>query len=109
GSSRFARRVQAALIASQVALTFVVLTAAGLLMKSLLTLQRTELGFDPTNVVALRISPPQARWNDFTQLASYYERVLAELRREPGVEAVALNSSAPLSGITLRFPFTVEG
>lgn len=109
GSSRFARQVQAALITGQVALTFVVLTAAGLLMKSLLTLQRTELGFDPTNVVALRISPPQARWNDFIQLATYYERVLAELRREPGVEAVALNSSAPLSGITLRFPFTVEG
>jgi putative ABC transport system permease protein len=109
GSNRFAGRIQAMLIAGQVALTFVVLAAAGLLMKSLLTLQRTHLGFDPTGVTALRISPPQSRWDDFIQLASYYERVLGELRREPGVEAVALNSSAPLSGITLRFPFTVEG
>ena len=109
GSNRLAGRIQAALIVGQVALTFVVLAAAGLLMKSLLTLQRADLGFDPTAVMALRISPPQARWDDLTQLANYYERVLAELRREPGVEAVALNSSAPLSGITLRFPFTVEG
>ncbi|MCX6955202.1 MAG: ABC transporter permease [Verrucomicrobia bacterium] len=108
-SSRFAGRMQGALIAGQVALTLVVLAGAGLLMKSLLTLQRTAPGFDPAQVLALRISPPQARWQDLRQLGDYYERVLAEVRREPGVESVSLNSSAPLSGITLRYPFSVEG
>ena len=108
-SSRFAGRVQGALIAGQVALTLVVLTGAGLLMKSLLTLQRTAPGFDPANVLTLRISPPPSRWDNFTQLGDYYERVLAEIRREPGVTGVALNSSAPLTGITLRYPFWVEG
>lgn len=108
-SSRSAGRVQGALIAGQVALTLVVLTGAGLLMKSLLTLQRAPTGFDPTHVLALRISPPQARWESLGQLGDYYERVLAEVRREPGIEGVTLNSSAPLSGITLRYPFWVEG
>jgi len=108
-SSRFAGRVQGALIAGQVALTLVVLTGAGLLMKSLLTLQRTAPGFNPAQVLTLRISPPQSRWDNFTQLGDYYERLLAEVRREPGVIGVALNSSAPLSGITLRYPFWVEG
>ncbi len=108
-SSRFAGRVQGALIAGQVGLTLVVLAGAGLLMKSLLTLQRTATGFDSAHVLALRISPPPSRWTDFRQLGDYYERVLAEVRREPGVESVALNSSAPLSGITLRYPFWVEG
>jgi predicted permease len=109
GTSRFAGRLQGALIAGQVALTLIVLTSAGLLMKSLLTLQRVHPGFDPVNIVALRVAPPQARWDDFVQLGDYYERLLTELRREPGVESAALNSSAPLSGITLRFPFSVEG
>lgn len=108
-SSRFAGRVQGVLIAGQVALTLVVLTGAGLLMKSLLTLQRTATGFNPAQVLTLRISPPQSRWDSFRQLGDYYERLLAEVRREPGVTGVALNSSTPLSGITLRYPFWVEG
>jgi len=108
-SSRFAGRAQGALITGQVALTLIVLTGAGLLMKSLLTLQHTATGFDPANVLTLRISPPQSRWDNFTQLGDYYERMLAEVRREPGVAGVALNSSSPLSGITLRYPFWVEG
>ena len=108
-SSRFAGRAQGTLIASQVALTLVVLAGAGLLMKSLLTMQRTALGFDPANVLALRISPPTSRWEDLRQLGDYYERVLSEIRREPGVESVSLNSSAPLSGISLTYPFWVEG
>ena len=108
-SSRLAATVQGWLIGGQVALTLVVLTGAGLLMKSLLTLQHTAVGFTPANVLTLRISPPQSRWNDFQQLGEYYERVLAEIRREPGVESVALNSSVPLTGITLRYPFWVEG
>jgi putative ABC transport system permease protein len=108
-SSRFAGRVQGALIAGQVALTLVVLTGAGLLMKSLLTLQHTATGFDPAQLLTLRIAPPQSRWDNFAQLGDYYERVLAEVRREPGVTSVALNCSSPLSGITLRYPFWVEG
>lgn len=108
-SSRFAGQLQGGLIAGQVALTLVVLAGAGLLMKSLLALQRTPTGFDATHVLALRISPPPSRWQDFEQLANYYDRVLAEVRREPGVESVSLNCSAPLCGITLRYPFWVEG
>ncbi len=108
-SGRFAASAQAGLIASQVALTLVVLTGAGLLMKSLLTLQHAATGFDPARVLTLRISPPQSRWDDFQQLGDYYERVLAEVRREPGVEGAALNCSTPLTGITLSYPFWAEG
>lgn len=108
-SGRFAASAQAGLISSQVALTLVVLAGAGLLMKSLLTIRHTAVGFDPVNILTLRISPPQSRWDDFIQLGDYYERLLTEVRREPGVESAALNCSTPLTGITLRYPFWVEG
>ncbi len=108
-SGRFAASAQGVLIAGQVGLTLVVLAGAGLLMKSLLNIQRTAVGFDPANMLTLRISPPQSRWDDFQQLGDYYERLLAEVRREPGVEAAALNCSTPLTGITMRYPFWVEG
>ncbi|MBI2518639.1 MAG: ABC transporter permease [Opitutae bacterium] len=105
----FATRAQSGLIIGQVALTLVVLTGAGLLMKSLLLLSRADPGFDPRHVLTLRIAPGQDKWSDFTALSLYYERVLGELRRVPGVESVSLNSSAPLTGITLRYPFWVQG
>lgn len=108
-SSSFAASAQGVLIASQVALTLVVLTGAGLLMKSLLTMQHTAVGFDPANILTLRISPPQSRWDDFQQLNAYYERLLAEVGREPGVESATFNCSTPLTGIVLRYPFWVEG
>ncbi len=109
GSTRYTGRAQNGLIAGQVALTIVVLAGATLLVRTLINLQHADLGFDPAGVVTLRISPPAARWQTFTELSAYYERVLSELRREPGVAAVALNSSTPLTGITLRYPFAVEG
>jgi hypothetical protein len=109
GTNRFAGRAQAALIAGQVALTLMVLSGAGLLAHSLLNLQRTNPGFDPTDVLTLRVAPPETRWADFVGLSAYYDRLLDEVRRLPGVEAAAFDSSAPLCGITLRYPFWVQG
>ncbi len=109
GTNRFAGRAQAALITGQVALTLMVLSGAGLLAHSLLNLQRTRPGLDSTDVLTLRVAPPETRWQDFTGLAQYYDRLLDEVRRLPGVEAAAFDSSAPLCGITLRYPFWVQG
>lgn len=109
GTSRFAGRAQAALITSQVALTLMVLSGAGLLAHSLLNLQHTHPGLDSADVLTLRVAPPETRWQDFTGLSQYYDRLLDEVRRLPGVEAAAFDSSAPLCGITLRYPFWVQG
>jgi len=109
GTHRFASRAQGILIAGQIALTLMVLSGAGLLARSLLNLQHTHPGFDPADVLTLRVAPPETRWQDFVGLAAYYDRLLDEVRRLPGVEAAAFDSSAPLCGITLRYPFWVQG
>lgn len=109
GTSSFAGRAQAGLIAGQVALTLIVLSGAALLMTSLLNLQRTAPGFDPRQVLAVRLSPPPTKWETMLELAAYYERAIDQVRRVPGVESVAVDSSAPLCGISLRYPFWVQG
>ncbi len=106
---RFTGRLQAGLVAAQIALTLVVLSGAALLVQSLLRLQRTAPGFVAAGVSAIRIAPGQERWSRPVELAQYYDRLLAELARTPGVTAAALDSSAPLCGITLRYPFWVQG
>ncbi|WP_415910344.1 ABC transporter permease [Oleiharenicola sp. Vm1] len=109
GTSRFAARAQAGLIAGQVALTLVVLSGAALLVKSLLNLQRTPAGFDARDVLTVRLAPPPTKWETLTELAAYYDRALDEVRRVPGVQSAGISSSAPLCGITLRYPFWVQG
>ena len=109
GTSRFSARAQSGLIVGQVALTLMVLSGATLLVQSLLNLQRTNPGFTVTDVLAVRIALPQSRWSNFQQLSDNYDRLAEEVRHVPGVEAVAFDSSAPLCGITLRYPFWVQG
>ena len=108
GGSRFTARAQSALVVGQVALTLVVLSSATLLTRRLLDLERTPAGFDPRDVLAVRLAPPPTRWETPVELAAYYDRALAEVLRLPGVTAAAINSSAPLCGISLRYPLTVE-
>ncbi len=105
----FAARARSALIVGQVALTLVVLSTAAVLVRGLLDLQRTDPGFDPRDVLTVRLAPPPAKWETMPELAAYYERVLDEVGRVPGVESAAVDSSAPLSGLSLRYPFWVEG
>ncbi len=105
----FSGRLQRALVAAQVALSFVVLAASLLLMKSLLALENVNPGFAANNVLILRLSPPVSRYETNLELAQYYERLLAELETVPGVGSAAVNASAPLCGITLQYPFWVQG
>lgn len=108
-SGAFAGRVQGALVAGQIALSFIVLVASLLLMKSLVKLQNVDPGFDVRNILTLQLAPPTERYETNLELAQYYERLIDEASAVPGVNAAAVNASAPLSGITLQYPFWVEG
>jgi predicted permease len=104
-----AARLQRLLVIGQVALSFVVLVASFLLMKSLVALQGVNPGFDPRHVLTLRLAPPVNRYETNLELAQYYERLINEVSAVPGVESAAVNASAPLCGITLQYPFWIEG
>ncbi len=108
-TSGFAARAQSLLIVGQIALTLLILSGATLLMRSLLNLQQTDPGFEPRGVLTVRLAPPPAKWDTLLELAAYYERALDEVRRVPGVASAAVDSSAPLCGISLRYPFWVQG
>ena len=107
-----ANRGQAVLAVAQVTLALVLLTNAGLLLRSFVALVTIDLGFDPTNVVIARVqSPanPAFRGGQFgpdelvamgTATWRSAETILAGLERIanlPGVDAVAVSTSAPLN------------
>jgi len=83
------------LVVSEVALAIVLLAGAGLVMRSFARLNAVDLGFRAENVLTVRLSP-SVRQLPFDQVASFYDRLLAEVSAMPGVRAVAITQCLPL-------------
>jgi putative ABC transport system permease protein len=88
---------QRALVATQVALAIILLTGAGLLIRSFARLQEVSPGFDPANVLTFRMS---ASWAEAaTAVVGRQARTVARLEAIPGVEAAAISQTMP-AGVT---------
>ena len=86
----------ASLVIVEIALTVVLLTSGGLLVRSLSALIERDLGFDATNIVTLDVSLATPKYfSDLPGVTSYWDRLIAELGQVPGVEAVAVGTGIP--------------
>jgi putative ABC transport system permease protein len=92
------RARQGALAVAQVAMAVMVLVAAGLVTRTLLALQSSDLGFRPERLVTARIDPPWSRYHALRQTAPFYRRLVDELQRTPGLDAATLVDPLPFSG-----------
>jgi putative ABC transport system permease protein len=102
------RRARGVLVVTEIAVTLVLLVGAGLLVKSFARLQRTELGFEPRNLLTLVVGAPTQLYGQNEQRADYFRRMQSRLAALPGVRGVALSSSLPLDWV-LNFSYGVEG
>ena len=96
-AGRRSDRMRNLLVAAQTALTVILLTGAGLLVRSLDRLQRVELGFDPQNVLLAEIGVAGKAYDD-VGAARFFETLFERLRATPGVRAVGAGTSVPLRG-----------
>ena len=96
-ASRGARHVRRGLVIAQVALAFILLIGAGLLLASFRQLLGVDPGFRAEHVITGRISPLEAQYPDDPALRSYTSRALANIRRLPGIEAAGVSSFLPFS------------
>ena len=94
-AGRGARRTRRGLVVAQVALAFVLLIAAGLLLASFRQLLGVDPGFTADRVVTGRVSPLETRYPDDAALRSYVSRALERVRALPGVERVGVSSFLP--------------
>jgi predicted permease len=84
------------LVATQIAVTAVLVVTAGLLGRSLLAMQRTDVGFRSEGIALVSTDPAMVRYDD-ARSRQLYDRALERIRAVPGVQAAALASRAPLS------------
>jgi putative ABC transport system permease protein len=102
------RRLRGFLVVSEVALAFVLLIGAGLLIRSFARLTEVDPGLDPRGVLTMGIQLPFAKYRDGRSVA-FFQQTLERVRALPGVEAAATVSSLPLSGAHASGGFDIEG
>jgi predicted permease len=117
GSSKHQLRFSRFLVASEIALSLVLLIGAGLLFRSFWQLLEVRPGFDPHHVTTAKIwlATPNDPQNDpyFTieKRAAFHQEILRRISALPGVEQAAIGSppSAPMDGKPRQSPFLIEG
>jgi putative ABC transport system permease protein len=93
-----ARRLRSALIVVEVALAFVLLANAGLLLRSFANMRRADVGFDSTNVITAELPVAEQRFTSAAQMSAFKRQVIAAVRAIPGVRDVAFTDGMPIEG-----------
>jgi predicted permease len=91
-------RMRNALVVFEVALSLVLLSGAGLLMRSFVKLQQVDLGFNPENILFARLPFPKGQYATAAEKQRFYERLLSRLRALPGVVAATEATTLPPYG-----------
>jgi putative ABC transport system permease protein len=97
------------LVSAEVALALVLLVAAGLLGRTLLSLRQAHLGFEPAGVVALSVSLQGSGSADPASQGAFFETTLRRVVSLPGVTAAGAINHLPLAGDLWTFRYLVEG
>lgn len=107
--SRATLGAQRTLIAGEVALAFLLLTGAGLLIQSFIAMRTTDLGYNPHNVLTNFLALPAAADSTRTVGAGVYARIRGRVTALPGVRAVATASRLPMFGVSMSMDVHPEG
>ena len=117
GSSKRQMRVSSALVASEVALSLILLVGAGLFLRSFWQILQVRSGFNSHNVVTAQIwlsfpnDPSQNRYLTVPKRAAFMREVLRRVSALPGVEEASIGGggSLPLARSRNQISFTIEG
>ncbi|HEV7506266.1 MAG TPA: ABC transporter permease [Thermoanaerobaculia bacterium] len=103
------RRARSFLVIAEVSLALVLLSAAGLLLKSLLVLRSTAPGFATENLLTVDFSLPKTKYGNATERSSFFTNVLVRVAALPGVRSAALVADLPLGGGEDSLGFHIAG
>lgn len=103
------RRFRNSLVVAEVALAFMLLSGAGLLIRSFFALQDVDLGFNSTNVLTAGLPIPVAQYPDLRRLNNYLREIRDAVDQVPGVQETAMAAVVPLRGNSTRLPMQLAG
>ena len=106
---RASTRVRRVLVVAQVALALMLLSGTGLLVRSFAALTRVTLGYDPAGVVTAGLRAAGDQYGEAVRVNAFYDGVIDELSRAPGVMAVGAMSDLPTRGAASGTSLRIEG
>jgi putative ABC transport system permease protein len=106
---RRGQRARSGLIISEIALSVILLTGAGLLLRSFVLLLSQDLGFNPSRVLTLQITLPESHYSADAKVVSFFQRVTDQVAALPGVKAASAVNFLPLSKWTDFCNFDIAG
>ena len=102
-------RMRNLLVMGQVAISFMLLIGAGLMIRSFVKLQQVDPGYRGENVLAARVPFNFSKYKNNEDVLRFYSRLDEKLQAIPGILAFGVNSGAPLGpGRPLNLPFIIE-
>jgi putative ABC transport system permease protein len=103
------RRVRRMLVVAEVALAFVLLVGAGLMIQSFVLMRSINPGFDAENLLTMRVLLPRAKYpNDAARIA-FFRRAVDGIAALPGVRSASAASAPPFAGLGAATGFTIVG
>jgi predicted permease len=109
GSALFHNRARSALVITEVALALVLLTGAGLMIRSFAGLRSVSPGFNPHNVLTLETSMAGGNYASTAQVAGFVTEAVRRIEALPGVQSAASAIMLPVSGNNVDLPFNIVG
>lgn len=107
---RSQNRSRKLLVVFEVAVSLILLVGAGLLVRSYQRAVSANPGFNPHNVLSMRLQLPPGRYTSQDSIVTFYRKVTEQLRGVPNVESVATTYSLPMSTVALAWePIRIEG
>lgn len=97
------------LAAGEIAVAVILAAGAGLLVRTIVSLDAVDPGFHANNVLTMHLSPPNSRYKDPQQTSVLFQRAEREIVAIPGVKSVGFSTILPLDGWDIGQPFSVVG
>jgi putative ABC transport system permease protein len=102
------RRLRSLLVIAEMALATALLAGAGIVLQNFLRVLRTNPGFDPDQLLTLRVMLPTYKYPLQARSQEFFDRLLSNLETAPGVASVAVIDNPPLWGANMM-TFSIEG
>jgi putative ABC transport system permease protein len=103
------RRLQQGLVITQIAVSVILLTGAGLLVRSMQRLAEVDPGLDPTNVLTMEVPRDFVGGQDNSKSVAQYEEMQSQLAMLPGISVVGVGSTIPLRKAGFMLEVKAEG
>jgi putative ABC transport system permease protein len=103
------KKLRGTLVVAEVAFSVALLVGAGLLVKSLVLLLRSDIGFNPNGVLTMELKISRSRGGDKAEISRMLHQVLQGVQAQPGVEKAALSAALPGLSDGWQNDIAVEG